>query len=86
MTLNKKSVIIVLSCILIVTIVLFIFPDIFAFRKSQYLGSGDAEISQIKSQSKDTSLDSIKKDLDDTDLTEVDRELKSIENEMGSSI
>ncbi len=82
---NKKTAIFVLSSGLVILIALLFFPNLFASRKP--LGSREsAEVTQIKTQSKDTSLDSIKNDLDKTSVDNVDKELDSIEKEIDTSI
>lgn len=82
---NKKVSIIILSSGLLILIVLSIFPNIFG-RRIIPTKKESAEISQIRTQSNDTSLDSIKKDLDNTDVSNLDKELDSIEKEINAAI
>lgn len=82
---NKKNFILILSVMLIVVIALLFFPG---FLKPQYnkSASGDAEITQINTQSSDTSLESIKKDLNSTELDNIDKELNLIDKELDAAI
>ena len=82
---NKKVAIIILSSGLLILIVLSIFPNIFG-RRTVPAEKENAEITQIKTQSNDTSLDSIKKDLDATDVNSLDKELNGIEKEINAAL
>lgn len=82
---NKRLAIFILSVGLLILIILLFFPN--------YLGKGAVpsiresnELTQIKMQSKDTSLESIKDDLDKTDVENVDKELNGIEKEIDAAI
>ena len=82
---NKKVAIIILSSGLLILIVFSIFPNIFG-RRTIPAEKENTEITQIKTQSNDTSLDSIKKDLDNTDVSNLDKELNNIEKELNAAI
>ncbi len=82
---NKKNFILILSSILLIVIALLFIPGLFRAKFKPAIET-DTEITQIKSQAKDTSLESIKKDLDNTKLDDIDRELNLIDKELNASI
>ncbi len=82
---NNKIVILILSAGLIILISVLFFPNIFGRKIAQPIRE-DSEIVQIKTQSKDTSVDSIQNDLNKTDVENIDKEMDSIEKEIDTSI
>ncbi len=82
---NKKLAIVILSSALLIIIGILFIPNLWG-KKVNIINKENPEITQIKSQSQDTSLDSIKKDLNNTDIDNVDRELNSIDKELNASI
>lgn len=82
---NKKVTIFILSAALIILISVLFLPNLFGDRETSTTKEG-AEITEIKTQSKDTSLESIKNDLDKTNVEDVDKELDSIEKEINTAI
>jgi uncharacterized protein YxeA len=82
---NKKITIFILSAALIILISVLFFPNLFS-NKTTPTSRESAEVTEIKTQSKDTSLESIKNDLDKTNVDGVDKELESIEKEINTAI
>lgn len=82
---NKKITIFILSAALIILISVLFFPNLFG-KKTTSTAKEGAEITEIKTQSEDTSLESIKNDLNKTNVDGVDKELKSIEKEINTAI
>jgi hypothetical protein len=83
--LNKKITILVLSAGLLILLVLLYFPSFFGNRSIPNVKESN-ELTQIKTQSKDTSLESINNDLDKTNVENIDKELDSIEKEIDTAI
>ena len=85
---NKKTLIFILSAVLLIFIALLFFPGFLipVVKPAIQNIQTDAEVNQINTQSKDTSLDAIKKDLDNTKLDDVDKELNLIDKEINAAI
>ena len=82
---NNKITIIILSAGLIIVIAVLFFPNLFGVKITQVIRQ-DSEITQITTQSKDTSIESIQKDLEKTDVENIEREMDSIEKELNAVI